>query len=102
MKMNVGKCCTPVFSMTARLRFVEGTAKAERVAVLDEHRRKGVGAALMNALEEEASRRGSATVVLHAQEASIPFYESLGYRADGERFFEAGIPHRRMCKARAV
>ena len=84
---------------TARLRFVDGKAKAERVAVLDEHRRRGVGAALMLALEQEAARLGSGSVVLHAQEASIPFYEILGYRAEGERFFEADIPHRRMSKS---
>lgn len=81
---------------TARLRLLHGEAKAERVAVLEGQRRGGVGRALMRALEREAARRGAACVVLHAQEASIPFYKRLGYRAEGEPFTEAGIPHRRM------
>jgi predicted GNAT family N-acyltransferase len=81
---------------TARLRLLHGEAKAERVAVLEGQRRGGVGRALMRALEREAARRGASLVLLHAQEESIPFYERLGYCVEGERFYEAGIPHRRM------
>ena len=81
---------------TARLRVAGGTAKAQRVAVLPDLRRGGVGRALMAAVEAEAHRRGLAEVVLHAQVPVIPFYERLGYTAEGDVFFEAEIPHRRM------
>jgi predicted GNAT family N-acyltransferase len=36
--------------------------------------------------------------VLSAQETVTAFYERLGYRVESERFFEAGIPHRKMSK----
>ena len=85
---------------TARMRCVDGAAKVERVAVLAHARRAGVGRALMAALEREASRRAWAPLRLHAQQAAIPFYESLGYLAEGPVFHEAGIPHRRMEKGR--
>ncbi len=80
----------------ARLRVVGEAAKAQRVAVLPDLRRGGVGRALMAALEGEARRRGLAEVVLHAQVPVIPFYERLGYTAEGDVFLEAEIPHRLM------
>lgn len=83
---------------TARLRIVDGTAKAERVAVLDDFRGHGVGLALMNVVETSARAQGHRSVLVHAQEAVVPFYERLGYAAEGETFDEAGIPHRRMTK----
>jgi predicted GNAT family N-acyltransferase len=83
---------------TARLRDVDGSAKAERVAVLEAERGAGAGRALMAELEAEARARGYPCVVLSAQEPVIAFYELLGYRIESERFFEAGIPHRKMRK----
>jgi predicted GNAT family N-acyltransferase len=83
---------------TARLRTVEGAAKAERVAVLDTHQGRGIGRVLMDALESEARRRGLRRVVLHAQVRVIPFYERLGYEAFGPVFEEADIAHRKMEK----
>lgn len=83
---------------TARLRPLAepGLAKAERVAVLAEHRRLGVGARLMDALEAEARRRGLQAVVLNAQASAIEFYHRRGYVELGPRFDEAGIPHQKM------
>lgn len=81
---------------TARIRVVHGAAKAERVAVARDARRTGVGAALMSAVEAEARTLGLSAVILHAQESAVPFYEKIGYGAEGERFFDAGIPHRAM------
>lgn len=81
---------------TARLREVEGAAKAERVAVLAACRGRGYGHDVMGALESNARERGFAAVVLGAQEPVIPFYERRGYVAYGPRFVEADIPHRMM------
>jgi predicted GNAT family N-acyltransferase len=83
----------------ARMRVVDGKAKAERVAVRADVRGRGVGAALMRALEAEALRCGLRQVVLNAQESAIPFYEGLGYVAEGPTFDDAGIPHRHMRRA---
>ena len=82
----------------ARLRACAEGAKVERVAVLPEQRRLGLGRALMEAAERAAEERGDARLVLHAQLPVIPFYERLGWRALGPEFSEAGIPHRRMEK----
>jgi predicted GNAT family N-acyltransferase len=37
-----------------------------------------------------------ASVELNAQTHALGFYEQLGFRAQGEEFMEAGIPHRHM------
>ena len=83
---------------TARLRETGGLAKAERVAVLESERSRGVGRALMGFLEAEAQARGLGEVLLHAQVPVIPFYQKLGYAAEGDVFLEDDIPHRMMRK----
>lgn len=83
---------------TARMRRIDGHAKAERVAVRREARRFGVGRRLMQALEERARAEGLDAIVLHAQVTAIPFYSALGYAAHGEIFLDAGIDHRAMTK----
>ncbi len=85
---------------TARLRLLRGDGKAERVAVRAAARGRGIGRALMEALEAEALRLGAEAVHLNAQLAAIPFYEALGYTARGPEFLDAGIPHRAMTKQR--
>ncbi len=70
--------------------------KVGRVAVLAEWRRHRVGSALMNSLMQLAGTEGLDELVLHAQVTSIPFYESLGFEAEGPVFREADIPHRVM------
>ena len=50
-------------------------------------------------LIEQARHRGLAEVTLNAQVHAVPFYERHGFKAEGELFDEAGIPHRRMQKA---
>ena len=72
-----------------------GVIKIGRVAVLPAYRKSGVGAAVMRAVEAANPR---ATFVLDAQIHALPFYERLGYVAEGDQFQEAGIPHRRMKK----
>ena len=61
-----------------------------RVAVLIKHRRAGIGAALMRALHDEAHRRGFGGIAISAQLHAVPFYEGLGYLADGPIYLEAG------------
>ena len=85
---------------TARLMWLdETTAKAQRVAVLKAYRQRGVGQALMLALEGEAARAGRRVVKLSAQLTALSFYERLGYTTHGRVYLDAGIPHRDMDKA---
>lgn len=51
------------------------------VFVGEQHRRMGIGRALMTALIDYARSRSMVRVVLAPSEMSIPLYESLGFRA---------------------
>lgn len=84
---------------TGRLLFdapKEENAHIGRVAVLPEHRRRGLGRAVMLALQDEARKRGCRGLTVAAQVQAIPFYESLGYVAHGDVFLDARIEHRLM------
>ncbi len=67
-----------------------------RMAVIKTWRGRGVGAALLQTLLEQARHKGLHEVFLHAQTQAIGFYERLGFTAEGEVFMEADIPHRHM------
>jgi predicted GNAT family N-acyltransferase len=73
-----------------------GVAKIGRVAILKEWRGRGIGDALMRAALEIARAAGHTSAILDAQTYVIPFYEKLGFIAEGPEFDDAGIPHRRM------
>ncbi|MCW5249320.1 MULTISPECIES: GNAT family N-acetyltransferase [unclassified Streptomyces] len=75
------------------------TGALGRLAVLRRARGRGVGAALVRALEEAARARGLTAVDLHAQTHALGFYERLGYTAYGPEFPDAGMPHRAMRRA---
>ena len=81
---------------TARLLDKNGAAKIGRVAVLKSVRGQGMGLVLMRAVLDEARRRGFAEAILDSQTYAIPFYERLGFSAEGDEFDDAGIPHFRM------
>jgi len=82
---------------TARvvLKNAGAAAKIGRVAVAKTARGRGIGAALMRHIETAVPAR---EFLLDAQTHALRFYERLGYRAEGEAFMEAGIPHRHMRK----
>ncbi len=84
---------------TARmLTRADGKVKVGRVAVLQKFRRRGVGTAIMSAVERYARTHGTSKLVLDAQLQAIPFYEAIGYNAFGPVFLDAGIEHRSMEK----
>ena len=78
---------------TARLLDKQGLAKIGRVAVRREARGRGLGLALMQAVVDEARRRGFTEAVLDSQTYAIPFYARLGFAAEGDEFDDAGISH---------
>ncbi len=67
-----------------------------RMAVLREWRRRGVGAALMEALLQRAREQSLSRVTLHAQTHAAGFYRRFGFSERGGEFWEAGIPHVEM------
>jgi predicted GNAT family N-acyltransferase len=70
-----------------------GTARFGRLAVAPEHRRRGLGLALLAAAEEEARAAGVERIVLHAQTYAWRLYAAAGYRRRGEPFQQAGLEH---------
>ncbi len=84
---------------TGRLIKTEGGYKIGRIATLKEKRKKGCGAAVVNALCEKAFSCGAECVILEAQLHAIPFYEKLGFKvASDEVIIDAGIEHKLMRK----
>ena len=67
-----------------------------RMAVLADWRGKGVGAAIMRVLLEQARALGYGAVKLHAQSHAIPFYAQFGFAPCSEEYLECAIPHRTM------
>lgn len=79
---------------------VGGTVgRVGRMAVLAEHRRKGLATAVLRALEAEARRCGWRTIELHAQIYVAGLYAKEGYAPHGAPFYEAGIEHVTMTKS---
>lgn len=72
-----------------------------RMAVRAPWRGRGVGDALLLALVDEAKQRGWTDVWLNAQVSAESFYARHGFKAEGDRFLEAGIEHQAMLRTLA-
>ena len=84
---------------TARVRLVgDSQAKLERMAVLRQFRRMGIGRGMVSFLDSELADRQVRELVLHAQRDAVEFYRSCGFEEQGLPFREAGIEHVRMGK----
>ncbi len=82
----------------ARFREVEGKGKVERVCVLKQYRKQGIGRLLMDYIEDYARKQNIKKLVLNAQLSALPFYRALGYKEHGEIFLDANIEHKTMDK----
>jgi len=67
-----------------------------RMAVVQSHRRSGLGAWVLHRLLHEARRLGMNEVILHAQVHALGFYARAGFVAEGPEFMECEMPHRQM------
>ena len=74
---------------------ISSSGKIGRMAILKPYRNAGLGAAIMRFCNDMVLQRGQQPY-LDAQTEAIGFYEKLGYRAQGETFMDANIPHRAM------
>ncbi len=69
------------------------TCQIGRMAVATDHRGKGVGAAMLEALENMARLRGLSEIVVRSQLPSEPFFRKRGYFSEGPAFLDQGVPH---------
>jgi predicted GNAT family N-acyltransferase len=82
---------------TARAVFLsDDTAKIERMAILKNYRKRGLGKGIILFLNEEFKRRKISHTILHAQYQVIDFYKACGFHESGQPFQEAGIKHVKM------
>lgn len=77
----------------ARIRFLDGYSKLERIAVLDKCRGKGYGEDIVKYLIELTKEKGLSKAKLHSQKYIEKFYEKLGFVSYGDIFMDAGIEH---------
>ena len=85
----------------ARLREVEGAIalKLERLAVLPEYRRQGIGSELVHTALVYGQQQHYSQMFLNAQLSAVNLYQSLGFTSIDAPFIEAHILHVKMHKA---
>ena len=84
-------CCilTPLDDDTLRLR---------QMAVQKNLQGKGIGESIMSFAETLARDKGYKTLMMHARDTAVGFYERFGYKVKGDGFTEVNIPHHIMEK----
>lgn len=89
---KVVACCilTPVDHEVLQLR---------QMAVETGIQGKGRGKDIVQFAEDWGREHGFKTLMMHARDIAIGFYEKCGYTLVGEGFTEVGIPHHQMEKA---
>ncbi|MED3397221.1 GNAT family N-acetyltransferase [Bacillus wiedmannii] len=83
---------------TGRIRFVDGAGKLERICILKDYRKYGLGKVIIKALEEIARDKEATKVKLHGQTQAEGFYKKLDYQTSSDVFMEDGIQHVLMTK----
>jgi predicted GNAT family N-acyltransferase len=84
---------------TLRILVKGKTAKIGRVAVVREARQQGIGMEMMRRALAFCQDLNLESVALDSQTYITPFYEKLGFRATGDEFMDAGIPHIHMTRS---
>ena len=72
--------------LTARIRYFDGFAKLERLAIRGEYRGRGYAHELLDFMLGLCRRKGFSHFYLHAQQRLQSFYEGYGFRVVGTDF----------------
>ncbi len=80
---------------TCRVFFDEdlGCYHIGRIAVLKEHRGKGLGKLLVTEAEKASKKMGGSEVFIGGQVRVADFYVKLGYTPYGDTYLDEGVPH---------
>jgi putative N-acetyltransferase (TIGR04045 family) len=73
-----------------------GLWQGDRLAVLHEHRLRGLGEPLVRYAVRTAAELGGRRMVAHVQLPNVRFFERLGWHHDGDVEVYAGVPHQPM------
>ena len=76
-----------------RIRYFDGYAKLERIAVRAEYRGQGYGHGMTDFMIQTAKEKGFSRCKMHAQVHLKDFYAEHGFESQGDIFVEAGIDH---------
>lgn len=76
----------------------DAVLQLRQMAVRQDVQARGIGRAIIAFAEDLAIEKGFSTLMMHARDVVIPFYEKCGYAIADEGFTEVGIPHHRMEK----
>lgn len=70
------------------------------MAVAEDHQRRGLGAALIEAGVADASQRGASLVWANARDSALDFYRANGFAVVGEGFVtgDTRLPHHRIVR----
>jgi putative N-acetyltransferase (TIGR04045 family) len=79
----------------------QGLWKGDRLAVLPEFRRHGLGAPLVRYAVKTASERGGQRMIAYIQLPNVRFFAALGWHAIGEPALYVGVVHQQMAIALA-
>ncbi|RYY49720.1 MAG: GNAT family N-acetyltransferase [Chitinophagaceae bacterium] len=74
------------------------TLQLRQMAVKNTLQGKGIGASIMSFAETISRDRGYRSIIMHARDTAIGFYEKFGYKVKGEPFIEINLPHHVMEK----
>lgn len=74
----------------------DDTVQLRQMAVAPGLQGKGIGKAIIGFAEQVARERGYQTLMLHARDPVIGFYQQCGYTISGPQFFEVGMGHHKM------
>lgn len=70
-----------------------------RVAVLKQYRGRGLGAMIMEKIEDEIRKRGISNAYLSSQDHAVEFYKSVGYTPYGDWYYDEHCLHMKMRKS---
>jgi N-acetylglutamate synthase-like GNAT family acetyltransferase len=76
----------------------DDTVQLRQMAVHPSSQGSGLGTSILKFAETVAKQHGFKTVMMHARNQVIPFYQKSGYEITGNEFFEVGIGHHQMQK----
>lgn len=83
----------------ATCRVCPGEWTIGRIAVRRDFRGRDLGTGIVRAAEDYIREQGGSEARISAQLQAVPFYQKLGYRAEGEVYEDEGCPHIRMRRA---